>query len=243
MTIHSDFCGTVVGKMAGTPRYHGSLVALEGPREMISTQCRLLPSSSNILVLPELEWFMKERPHESVFDPELYILEVHNACNARIEKAHVFLGESTPNKKRLVFMNGGAASARMKCITAISEHSAKGDVVKAELLFNEIIRNRVQGLQHRLDVASGSQLGLTLKTPEVTDEENSYQNHEFPDDPRFEAMRAADALDRKTEFLQQRTEIDLTVSTLRRSRSLPIHPPINAPDTPDSRFSRASGNT
>lgn len=234
----------MLGKMADIAKFHGSLIAFEGPRDTISIQCRLLPSSPNILVLPELEQFMTGDTDYSASNPASYILRVHAACNARAERAYAFLNESGPDKRRLVFMTGGAAYARRKCITTIAEHNAKGDYTNAERLFNELTRDGVQSLQKALEAIPVSASNLATNETKFTREEDEkdYQSHGLLNNPICDAMRAADALDRETESLQLITRFDLTIPALRRSRSLPSRLVCDIPDTPSSRFSRASGN-
>ncbi|KAI1655776.1 hypothetical protein F4813DRAFT_397937 [Daldinia decipiens] len=198
---------------------HGSLIAFEGPQDAISTQLRLLPSSPNILIIPPLQQFMKEEDPETPFHAQSHILAVHNACSDRAEVARSFLQNSTPRNKRLVFMNGGTASAQMECISDISKHLTDGDFSKAERIFNRLVRNGASGLQSRyttnVDIETSQ---IILARPQPSD-----QDGEITSDPVSEAMRAADALDLQTASLQPNNDIDLTNTTRSRSTSVPTY--------------------
>lgn len=160
---------------------------------------------------------MKEVDSEAPFNAQSYILAVHKACSDRAEMARAFLRDSTPSNKRLVFMNGGTASAQMECVLNISEHMTTGDFTKAERIFNRLIRNGVAGLHSRSTTGtdSKSQIGAANQQPDEPD-------GEVASDPVSEAMRAADALDLQTAFLQANDDIDLIPTTRPRSTSVPI---------------------
>ncbi|KAK6955366.1 hypothetical protein Daesc_003001 [Daldinia eschscholtzii] len=229
--------------METTTQYHGSLIAFEGPQDTISTQLRLLPSSPNILIIPPLQQFMKEGSPGIPFHAQSHILAVHNACCDRAEVARAFLQNSTPRNKRLVFMNGGTASAQMECITDISKHLTNGDFAKAERIFHRLVRDGVAGLQSQ---------GLTNTNFEPlqiipTRSQLGNEDGEIASDPASQAMRAAEALDLQTASLQPNNEIDLTNSTRSRSTShangtgeilatqTPPQTPRRSLTTPDSR--------
>ncbi|KAI1754771.1 hypothetical protein F4782DRAFT_461249 [Xylaria castorea] len=206
--------------MVETSEYHGSLVAFEGPQDIISTQLRLLPTSPKILILPTFQYFVKDNDINSPFDARLQILRTHEACDTRTEMARNFLRESTPDNKRLVFMNGGTASAQMSCISAISKHKTNGDYIKAEAIFSELIQDGIAGLKRESkpekEARGISQEGATTDTVERDDD--------VPDDPISRAMRAADALDLETAFLQDTDDLGLTIAGRPRSTSVPILP-------------------
>ncbi|KAI2778912.1 hypothetical protein F4815DRAFT_228283 [Daldinia loculata] len=200
-------------------QYHGSLIAFEGPRDAISTQLRLLPSSPNILIIPPLQQFMKEEDPETPFHAQSHILAVHNACSDRAEVARSFLQNSTPRNKRLVFMNGGTASAQMECVSDISKHLTGGDFAKAERIFNRLVRNGASGLQSRYTTNVDFETSRIIPArPQPSDRDG-----EIASDPASEAMRAADALDLQTASLQPSNEIDLTNTTRSRSTSVPTY--------------------
>ncbi|KAI8963360.1 hypothetical protein F5Y11DRAFT_149612 [Daldinia sp. FL1419] len=204
--------------MDATSQYHGSLIAFEGPQDAISTQLRLLPNSPNIFIIPPLQQFMKEESPDTPFHAQSHILAVHNACSDRAEVARAFLQDSTPRNKRLVFMNGGTASAQMECVANISKHLTNGDFAKAERIFSILVRNGVSGLQSRHTTNADiepAQIIPARSQPGDTD-------GEVPNDPASEAMRAADALDFQTASLQPSNEIDLT-NTRSRSISVPTY--------------------
>ncbi|KAI1266213.1 hypothetical protein F5Y18DRAFT_426107 [Xylariaceae sp. FL1019] len=202
--------------MAETPVYHGSLVAFEGPQDIVATQLRLLPSSSKILILPPLQNFVRGDEAAMTFDSRSHILKIHEACNARSDMAHSFLRESTPDNKRLVFMNGGTATAQMSCLNTISKRATNGDIATAETMYNELIRNGVAGLERRQDPVKAS--GRVTQENEVMKGDCDGVRSI---DPVSAAMRAADALDRRTASLQAGNELDLTGFPRPRSISVP----------------------
>ncbi|ROT42346.1 hypothetical protein SODALDRAFT_13209 [Sodiomyces alkalinus F11] len=188
--------------------YHGGLVALEGAADIIATQLRLLPTSPQISILPPIQNYLDEAGTDELFDAEKFIKRIHHALIARNEAALSFLKDSTPSNKRLVFMNGGTPSAHALCIKAISEHETDGDVSQAQFLFNRLAKHGLSGLDDDFVHRRGR---------------SSYQYLEISDlDPTLKAMRAADALDRRTANLQPSTDIDLTIATRSRSMSLPM---------------------
>ncbi|KAK7978320.1 hypothetical protein PG996_004363 [Apiospora saccharicola] len=194
--------------MVLTPEYHGSLVAFEGPQDLVSTQIQLLPSSSRILVIPPLQHFLAGEDIEKSPDARTYILKIHDACNARAHMAHRFLEDSSPENKRLVFMDGGTAEAQMRCIRWISQNHTNGNVPRAETIFKSLARNGVAGL-----------MGKRREDTACRD------NHGSKDDPVSQAMRAADTLDFLTASLQPSNEIDLTITVPNvrpRSMSVPV---------------------
>lgn len=207
--------------MGPISQYYGSLVAFEGPQDTISTQLRLLPNSPNILIIPPLQHFMREQTDIS-FDARSYILMVHRAFSERIQIARAFLRDSTPNNKRLVFMNGGTASAQVECVNEISKHLTDGDFSQAERIFRALVRNGVAGLYnwHKTVVGSASSQTVAVSHQPTEDEET-------PSDPASAAMsaamRAAEALDLETAFLQPNNELDLTAIGRRRSTSVPVY--------------------
>ncbi|OTA54936.1 hypothetical protein K449DRAFT_453830 [Hypoxylon sp. EC38] len=204
--------------MGTISQYHGSLVAFEGPRDAVSTQLRLLPNSPNILIIPPLRYFMKDVDSEAPFNAQSYILAVHKACSDRAEMARAFLRDSTRSNKRLVFMDGGTSSAQMECVLRISEHITTGDFAKAERIFNRLIRNGVAGLHNRPKTGSDSK-----SQTEAANQRPNEPEEAMASDPVSEAMRAADALDLQTAFLQMNDDIDLTPTTRPRSTSVPIY--------------------
>ncbi|KAI1798561.1 hypothetical protein F4811DRAFT_569685 [Daldinia bambusicola] len=205
--------------MDAISQYHGSLIAFEGPHDTISTQLRLLPSSPNILIIPPLRQFIKEEYSRVPFHAQSHILAVHNACSDRAEVARAFLQNSTPKNKRLVFMNGGTASAQMECIADISKHLTNGDFAKAERIFHRLVRDGVAGLR------SQSLTDMNFEPSQIipTRPELDGEDEEIASDPASKAMRAAEALDLHTASLQPNNEIDLTNITRSRSTSVPTY--------------------
>ncbi|KAI0512894.1 hypothetical protein F5B22DRAFT_288472 [Xylaria bambusicola] len=206
--------------MVESCEYHGSLIAFEGPQDIISTQLRLLPNSSKLLILPSFQAFIKESDVATQFDAQSLILKIHDACHARTEMARSFLRESMPNDKRLVFMNGSTISARMSCISAISRHETNGDMDRAEAIFNELIENGAVSLKRQNQLEQNPGVASTTDATEDLDG----QGPRVADDPISKAMRAADALYLETEFLQETDEFDLVTAIRHRSMSVPALP-------------------
>ncbi|KAF2997201.1 hypothetical protein E8E14_000013 [Neopestalotiopsis sp. 37M] len=207
--------------MASTPSdYHGSIIALEGSRDTVSTQLRLLPSSPKILILPPLQHFMSQDEEDSPFDAQSCILKTHEACCARMETANAFLRDSTADNKRLVFMNGGTASARMNCIASISKHGHGGDMSKAEDTFDELVRQGVAGRQKTSHKSTGR--SHSPKSDLSRDRKTATPQDEYVD-RMSAAIRAADALYLETASLQPNNDLDLSATSHQRSKSVPTH--------------------
>ncbi|KAK3899935.1 hypothetical protein C8A05DRAFT_17697 [Staphylotrichum tortipilum] len=193
----------------------GHIVALEGPADLVSTQLRLLPASHQILVLPGLENYMAA-PNPDAAAPLgvcEHIHEYHLAYQTRHAEALEFLRSSSQTgETRLVFLHGGAMSAHVACLSTIMEHETEGDIEEAHATLIRLASN-----------------GDETPTPEpVIEEQSPQQNYvwgglgnadadvnpagDTMGDRFIQAMRAADALDKETEFLQPATpDIDLTV--------------------------------
>ena len=124
----------------------GKLIALEGDADTIATQLRLLPPSQKILVLPSVLEKLSEDCDEKTFNAQTFVREVHTAFTDRTESARTFLQLSTSTQPRLVFMNGGSVAARTACISRICENVTNGDIVQAEAIYNEIVKDGVSGL-------------------------------------------------------------------------------------------------
>ncbi|KIH91483.1 hypothetical protein SPBR_01204 [Sporothrix brasiliensis 5110] len=234
------------------PRYSGSLVALEGLSETaLETQLRLLPASSQILVLPSIRNYLgtddalvtppskSPTTTSTPFDPRRYIKSIHNAAVARRTIALQFLQDnetrttrSTTSKtppKKLVFLNGGTATSHALCIEAIRQHDAAagGNLEQAALLFDQLTADGVAGLDRTSAAPVAAETNRLDDIAIGDDDEYVEQDDDDEEgDPATKAMRAADALDRRTEGLQPSTHIlDLTVTKKPRPRSLslPIH--------------------
>lgn len=200
--------------MENHQRYHGSLIAFEGPENLVSTQLRLLPSSPQLLVLPSLQEYMKE-DSTTRFDPRSYIKSVHQAAQTRHETALRFLNESTSDNKRLVFLSGGTAAAVSQCISSIGERQVSGDLVLAEAIYKNIASEGARRLEQ--DTKHENQQALEKLNSERDLDEVLWEHD--AEDPITKAMRAADALYKETEFLQP---IDCYIRTRPRSVSLPM---------------------
>ncbi|SPQ27561.1 7c564bb7-7139-4a48-8fb5-7155d2503d47 [Thermothielavioides terrestris] len=202
------------------PGRRGHIVALEGPSELVSTQLRLLPTSRQILILPSLQHYMKVTDPEAPFDTRELIRRYHTAAQARHAEAQEFLRHRTVGDgNRLVFLHGGTLSARAACLSSIMEHETNGDIEEAYATFIRLASNDAAGLS-----SARSSCFQTSTTPiessagfEDPDEgacgEEPCQHpdvwarcldaeDEAIEDPIIRAMRAADALDKETEFLQ-----------------------------------------
>lgn len=194
---------------------NGSIVAFEGHSDTISTQLRLLPTSSQILIIPGLECYLPDDICDQSFEARKYIRTVHDALVSRNKSAREFLHGATSTSKRLVFMNGGTPSAQALCVKALMKHTTRGDRIQAEAAFSYLTKDGLAGLE-------GRGKGPSARTGRVT----SYGcagDDDVLSDPISRAMRAADALDRQTANLQESNELDLTLGSRPRSLSLPLY--------------------
>lgn len=184
---------------------YGSLIALEGPADAVSTQLRLLPSSSQLLVLPSLRTYVG-KASDGPFQARSLIKQVHDAAQARHEAAAQFLRDASPTNKRLVFLNGGTAGAVSQCITAISEHQTSGDIHQAELTFRNIALEGLRGLDREDKHSDQATLWMLGREESSV---GSVLDSEEPEDPTSKAMRAADLLYKETDSLQPSKHIFL----------------------------------
>ncbi|RDW83139.1 hypothetical protein BP5796_04630 [Coleophoma crateriformis] len=177
----------------------GKLVALEGDKEMISTQLRLLPPSSKVLVIPSILEHLPPSLEESEFDARTFIREVHTVYNKRRDAARMFLQKSTKADPRVVFMNGGSVSAQATCISRICEEITDGEVGKAEAVFNDIVKDGIIGLM-RDEEAKEAEIDTEDKpfmdrNGQPIDEEIVLPNGETPS---LMVTKAAESLSRET---------------------------------------------
>ncbi|RYO80258.1 hypothetical protein DL766_007828 [Monosporascus sp. MC13-8B] len=123
-------------------------------------------------------------------------------------------------------MKGGTATAYRECITAISEHITGGHIVEAKQLFEEHLRSGVEGLQQapeEIQDTYSSPIFCATDTSDHGDDKNN-AGEEDSENPILMAIRAADALDRETEFLQPNTELDDTAKNYIDRGSNPTEP-------------------
>jgi hypothetical protein len=215
--------------MASTRERQGSIVAFDGQPENVTTQLRLLPTSPHILILPGIQSCTQDETENSPFDIPNFIRDVHFALANRNKVAKTFLERSTTDNKRLVFMNGGTSNAQAICVRAIMRHQTDGDWLEAQNIFDHLVQGGLHGLEKQWatwkdqtcrrpeSVASKSGAAQFVAQPEKS------QSEDQTEDPITKAMRAADALDRETESLQQSNELDLTLTTRPRCNSLPLY--------------------
>lgn len=192
----------------------GRLIALEGNRDVIETQLRLLPPSQKFLVLPSILDESIIYSDNEPFHARSFVQKVNAAYSSRLEKARSFLRTSEEGQPRLVFANGGSVSARASCIARIAE-SLDGDVAKAELTFDDLVKNGVAGLMDQ-DISSekDGDIHNTLEDGEnVEDEED--------DSPTARAMKAAEALERETSDISSDELVDHSAEALHGDRVVP----------------------
>lgn len=176
----------------------------------MSTQLRLLPTSPQVLILPDVQHYM-QKENSTRFNARNYIKDVQRAVQARHEVALQFLKDSSSNSKRLVFLNGGTASAVAHCISTISERQAFGDTFRAESMFRTIAREGMRGL------GSPTRKLHQESLEKLSGEHGRDETYHRQEDPTTKAMREADALYRETESLQP---IDCYIRMRPRSLSL-----------------------
>lgn len=180
----------------------GSLIAVEGDCQVISTQLRLLPPSSKVLILPPLIDDVRERSEDNQFNARTFVRDVHSAFVSRTETARSFLVSSTNEQPRLVFMNGGSVCAKTTCITNICENITHGNIREAETLFGDIVKDGVVGLM-RPDTPVNERVEEEEK---VYEDGASQEGKRSISDAGSVAMKAADDLDRDTADLQPSVE-------------------------------------
>ncbi|KAG9235022.1 hypothetical protein BJ875DRAFT_483635 [Amylocarpus encephaloides] len=188
---------------------YGKLVALEGDSDTISTQLRLLPPSQKIMVLRSFRDCLEPDSKRQPFDARTFIRDVYFAFIERMETARSFLKSSTTKQPRLVFMNGGSVCARTTCIAKISEKITNGDIQEAEDIFNQIAQYGVTYLLEETrkdDVGEEEELVDEVPQQNAPRDINAAQSAEPKverlESPSARAMKAADALDRETAYLQ-----------------------------------------
>ncbi|KAF3766320.1 hypothetical protein M406DRAFT_106196 [Cryphonectria parasitica EP155] len=198
---------------------HGSLVAFEGPADIVSTQLGLLPTCSQVLILPSVQHYMTgDSNTKTRFSARSYVKDVHEAALVRRDVALQFLNElGRDNKTRLVFLHGGTASAVAQCISVINERQTFGDIHRAESIFRDVVRDGTKGLD--LEEKHVNQEALDLLDSERDREAMLREEDDDDEDPITRAMRAADVLYQETESLQP---IDCYIRTRPRSLSLPM---------------------
>ncbi|KAK3683839.1 hypothetical protein B0T22DRAFT_263349 [Podospora appendiculata] len=225
-------------------KHCGHLVALEGPPELVSTQLALLPPSSQIMVLPNIKHYLLDKTEEQTSNPRQLIHKLHKAAGTRHEAAMDFLRQSTANRRRIVFMDGGTVGAQAQCLSAIINSQTESDFEKAASVFNDLVRNGVAGLSDDMfpsetddsgsledmalsGVAMNEEMSMKLEASWKKDEDLrapmagiAESEDDEIEDPIITAMRKADALDKETECLQPPNhDVDLTVKLTQRVRS------------------------
>ncbi|KAK4459942.1 hypothetical protein QBC42DRAFT_230604 [Cladorrhinum samala] len=222
---------------------NGHIIALEGPSDAVSTQLRLLPTSRCILVLPDLQhYILRDTNDEEAFSASKFIRRTHKASEARRREAQEFLRQSTAGEARFVFTHGGTVGAQAQCLSAIANHITNGNLDEASDIFNSLTSSGMDGLEAQENLAyqkasfatweervTDSRLaGLRptplnkSKQPEWNPAKTAESHLDMFEDPIIRAMRAADALDKETEFLQPANhDVDLTVKMIEIKKSSP----------------------
>ncbi|KAK3396998.1 hypothetical protein B0T20DRAFT_247000 [Sordaria brevicollis] len=212
-------------------RHRGSVIALEGPEEIVATQLHLLPPSSQIMVLPKIQHYIststtshEQRRLRHRSDPRHIISTIHHAAKRRHSVAMEFLQHSTAERKRAVFLEGGTCGAKLMCLDAIGKAYTAGNLEKAAAIFDRLMSQGLKGLEDdgfdvdsiidpktsdtwygNPDVGKGVWANTGTKPSQREDDDEM-------EDPITRAMRAADALDRETEDLQPPNhDVDLSV--------------------------------
>lgn len=162
----------------------GYIVTLEGHQTTITEQLRLLPFSENILCLPPLDLPPAPPVRESLnssdqlppLDPAVrrFILSLHHAHVARLEKAKSFLADRQHGGERMVFLNGGFAAAQVACLETlrnalVSEENGnlENAAREAEWVFEDIVQGGVQGLLDLDDREQVQDRGSVYGTVEI----------------------------------------------------------------------------
>jgi hypothetical protein len=212
-----------MAKAPEPPTGRGKIVALEGPSEVVAAQLGLLPVSSQIMVLPNLQQYMSDSNISPPVTIKQLIYRVHIAAEKRQAQALAFLEEAAADKKRVVFLNGGTVGARVLCLSAISHNRTDGDLEKAEVILNELMGDGVAGLLEDKEAAqrdSALHRRTEMAEEELWEKLGGGDIDRF-DDPILRAMRAADALDKETESLQSpaNEEVDMSACWFNNSKT------------------------
>ncbi|KAG6057395.1 hypothetical protein E4U32_005137 [Claviceps aff. humidiphila group G2b] len=194
----------------------GSIVAFEGEPDLVSTQLRLLPTLSQLLILPSVEFYVKSGDSDQCFCARGYVRQIHDALTARNDVARAFLDGSTTDDKRLVFLNGSTPGARMLCVKKIMKYITNGDRVEAETIFEDIVKDGVSGLDDSL-------FDMSLASHKFDCSYTVNDGFNAEEDSVTKAMREADSLDRQTANLQPSNGRVLNPTTRPRSSSLPLY--------------------
>ncbi|KAK1761423.1 hypothetical protein QBC47DRAFT_356500 [Echria macrotheca] len=227
----------------------GRIVALEGPPDVVSAQLRLLPVSGQILILPSLQHYVSDQNLQQPSSVKQLVYALHKAAQIRHNAAMSFLRDSAADHKRVVFLNGGTVGARFRCVSAIAERETQGDFDRAEAVFDRLVSNGVSGLlsednggrravagqveprkqSARVNAASSDVggswtagqdfLGATGSDPLPDDRSETDNRSETMEDRIMRAMRAAEALDKRTASLQPADDIDLPAIWLNSCRT------------------------
>ncbi|KAL3427587.1 gastric mucin-like protein [Phlyctema vagabunda] len=199
----------------------GKLIALEGDSDIISTQLRLLPPSPKILIIPTIFESLPEPAENAFFDARAFVRDVHVACRERTAIARSFLSQSTSKHPRIVFMNGGSVHAHAACITKICENITNGEMLEAEAIFNNIIKDGAVSLMWEEDTEGISIASTSVSPPRVpeevligdarngTEEMVSLNTQTVNQEPTQKAMQEAEWLDEETASLQPRNDISV----------------------------------
>jgi hypothetical protein len=220
--------------MGTTHVRNGQLVAIEGPPEVVSMQLRLLPMSPEFHIIPSIETYLDEREtHKEAFEIRRYIRHVHDALEARYEEAMEFLYKPGHHRlKRIVFLNGGICSAHALCISAIKHNVTNGQLSRAGILFDQIMKGSMASVTE--DVSASSPRCPTSVGYMYDRFLGDFHQGEEIDcsDPVIRAMKRAEALYERTASLdlsdlsipEENTavEMPLAVPTTLTSRTLRI---------------------
>ncbi|KAG5927199.1 hypothetical protein E4U42_002497 [Claviceps africana] len=194
----------------------GSIVALEGEPDLVSTQLRLLPISPQLLILPSIEHYVKPGDRNGCFSARGFVQQIHAALVARNDAARTFLDGSMEDHKRLVFLHGSTPGAQTLCVKQIMKYETNGNRAEAEAIFEEIVKDGVAGLNDH-----SSNLDLDNQGSGCSYTVNNDDN--VKEDAIMRAMRAADALDRQTADLQPSDGMVPGLPFRPRSSSLPLY--------------------
>jgi hypothetical protein len=220
--------------MEETHVQNGQLVAIEGPPEVVSMQLRLLPKTSSFHVIPSIETYLNERKtHEGAFDVRRYILHVHGALEVRYKEAMGFLCKPGHHRfKRIVFLNGGICSAHALCISAIRHNLTNGNLSRAGILFDQVVRGGMEGVMGGVSPSSPRPPTSVRYMYEQVLGDVCGEEEIDGSDPITRAMKRAEALYERTASLDlsdltipeeaTAVEMPVVVPTTRTSRALHI---------------------
>ncbi|KAL1843628.1 hypothetical protein VTJ49DRAFT_610 [Mycothermus thermophilus] len=190
----------------------GHIIAIDGPDELVSAQLRLLPASPHIAILPRLQHYLKDSKPPVPGNERDLIRQYRAAIQARHAEAREFLHRSALRGDRpLVFLHGGTMSA-VEEAHALFLRRASADVSSLAPSLSDTLSSGKpdEGRDQAEGAATSKDSGQRACGGYVDSGKDTFE------DRIIRAMRAAEALDKETEFLQPASaNMELTVKLVK----------------------------